>query len=135
MISTVVASRTSTPEWEAIYRLVQRLFTEGIQQQMADTAAFGRTLAQFRAETAALQEQVTQERLASQDRVADLRRETLGGVETYVDPVNRRLVQLPVGWNEYWVNQQGEYLTSDQAGFDPSTVYNGNWQRLDRRTP
>jgi hypothetical protein len=132
VISTIVASRNTTPEWEANYRLVQRLFTQGIQQQMADTEAFGRTLAAHRAESAALQAQVTQERQASQDRIAALRRETLGGVETYNDPVNRVPVQLPVGFNEYWVNTRGEYLTS-QAGFDPNTLNAGFWQRLERR--
>ncbi len=135
VISTVIASRTTTPQWEATYRLVQQLFNQGIQQQMADTVAFGETLARHRAESAALQEQVTQERLASQDRIAELRRETLGGVETYVDPVNGGLVQLPVGWNDYWVNPQGGYLTSDQPGFDPNTLNQGFWQRLERRAP
>lgn len=59
MISTIVASRTSTPEWEATLLLVRQLFTQGLHQQMADTAAFGRTLAQDRAESADLQAQVT----------------------------------------------------------------------------
>lgn len=135
VISTVIASRATTPEWEGTYRLVQRLFTQDLRQQMADTEAFGRTLAQHRAESAALQQQVTQARQASQDRIADLRRESLGGVETYVDPVNQGLVQLPVGWNEYWVNPQGEYLTTDQPGFDPNTVDDCGWQRLQRRDP
>jgi hypothetical protein len=133
IISTVVASRVTTPEWEGIARLVQQLFYQGIQQQMADTAALGRTLAAHRAESAALQAQVTQERQASQDRIADLRREVLGGVETYNDPVNRVPVQLPVGFNEYWVNERGEYLTSGQAGFNPNTLNDGFWQRLERR--
>lgn len=133
LISTIVASRTTTDAWEAIYRKVQQLFTQGIQQQMADTVAFGRTLAEHRAEIAALQEQVTQERLASQDRIAELRRETLGGVETYSDPFSGAPVQLPVGWNEYWVSDSGEYLTSDQAGFDPNSLNEGAWRRLERR--
>ncbi len=130
LISTLIASRTTTPQWEATYRLVQNLFTQGIQQQMADTVAFGQTLARHRAESEALQAQVTQERLASQDRIAALRRETLGGVSTYADPVNGGLVELPVGWNTYWVNPQGAYLTSDQAGFDPNTLNQGFWQQL-----
>lgn len=134
VISTVVASRTTTPEWEGTYRLVQQLFTQGLRQQIADTAALGRTLAEHRAASAALQQQVT-ERNASPDRIADLRRESLGGVETYVDPVNQELVRLPVGWNEYWVNPQGEYLTTDQPGFDPNTIDNRGWQRLQPRDP
>jgi hypothetical protein len=135
VISTVVASRVTTPAWEATYRTVQQLFTRGIQQQMADTEAFGRTLAEHRAEIAALQEQVTKERLASQDQIAELRGESLAGVETYDDPVNGALIQLPVGWNDYWVNERGEYLTSDQAGFDPNSLNDGFWQRLERRDP
>jgi hypothetical protein len=132
VISTVVASRNVTPQWEAVYRLVQQLFIQGIRQQMADTEAFGRTLAQYRAETAALQAQVTQERQASQDRIADLRGQALQGIETYVNPVSREMVQLPVGWSDYWVNPQGQYVASD-PGFDPGTFGGGGWQRLERR--
>ncbi|CAN5680258.1 hypothetical protein BH18CHL1_BH18CHL1_03250 [soil metagenome] len=134
LISTVIASRTTTPEWEGTYRLVQRLFTQGIGQQLADTVAFGQLLAQHRADSAALQAQVSEERSASQDRIAELRRQSLGGVDTYVDPVSQTLVQLPVGWNEYWVSQNGAYLTSDQPGFDPNAFDDGGWQRLQLRT-
>jgi hypothetical protein len=133
IISTVVSSRASTPEFEANYRIVQRLFTQGVQQQMADTVAFGNLLASHRAESQALQAQVTAERLASQDRIAELRREVLGGVNTYTDPFTGSLVQLPVGWNKYWVNQQGEYIASDQPGFDPNTLNIGSWQQLQIR--
>lgn len=132
VISSVIASRTTTPEWEATYRLVQQLFYQGLQQQMADTVAFGRALAQYRAEIQALQQQVTAEREASQDRIADYRRDILGGVENYDDPVNGGIVQMPVGWSEYWVNPQGEYLTSGDPNFDPNSVDNVGWQRLRR---
>ena len=132
--STVISSRDTTVEWEGIYRRVQELFVQGVQQQMADTEAFGRALAADRAAIQALQAQVTQERQASQDRIAELRRETLGGVQTYTDPVNGGLVQLPVGFNTYWVNQQGEYIVVDQAGFDPNTLNDGTWQQLQPRS-
>ena len=135
IVSTIVASYTSTPDWEGTYRFVQGLFTKGIQQQMADTQAFGQLLAQSRAEIAALQAQVTQERQASEDHIAQLRGETLAGVTTFTDPVNGGLVQLPDGFNQYWVNQKGEYLTSGQPGFDPNTLNDGTWQLLQRRGP
>ena len=132
IISTIIASRTSTPGWEATYRFVQGLFVKGIQQQMADTQAFGQLLAQSRAEIAALQAQVTQERQASEDHIAEVRGETLAGVTTFNDPVSGSLVQLPDGFNEYWVNQSGEYLSSGQPGFDPNTLNDGTWQLLQR---
>lgn len=132
VISTIVASRTTTPQWEATYRIVQQLFNQGIQQQMNDTVAFGQALAQHRAEIQALQAQVTAERQASQDRIADLNGQILAGVDTYVDPVNGGFVQLPVGFDDYWVNDRGQYLTA-AVGFDPNSLNDGTWQRLQPR--
>ncbi len=133
LISTIVASRLSTPQWEGMYLMVRQLFYQGLQQQLNDTIAFGKTLAEHRAESQALQAQVIAERQASQDRIADLRGETLAGVQSYADPVNGGFVQLPIGFDTYWVNDRGEYLTSDQAGFDPNTLNAGTWQRLQPR--
>jgi len=134
VVSTIFSSRVTSPEWEATFRLTQQLFTQGIQQQMADTVAFGQLLAQHRAETQALQQQVTQERLDSQDRIADLRGEVLSGVQTFVDPINQTYVQLPQNWSTYWVNAQGDYIATDQPGFDPNSQ-GGGWQRLQPRAP
>lgn len=127
-ISTILASRTTTPEWEGTFRLTQQLFQQGLAQQMADTVAFGQLLAQHRAESGALQQQVVAERQASQDRIAQLRGETLTGIGTFVDPVSGNQVQLPAGWNSYWVNQRGEYVVADTT-FDP-TSNGGGWQQL-----
>jgi hypothetical protein len=132
VLSTIVSSRDSTPQFQAIVTMTQRLFTQGIQQQMADTEAFGRLLAEQRAQTDALQAQITADRQASQDRIAQLRGEVLSGVQTFSDPVNGRLVQLPAGQSTYWVNNQGQYFASDQPGFDPSTL-GGGWTQLQPR--
>ncbi len=99
---------------------------------MNDTVAFGQALAQHRAEIQALQAQVTAERQASQDRIADLNGQILAGVDTYVDPVNGGFVQLPVGFDDYWVNDRGQYLTA-AVGFDPNSLNDGTWQRLQPR--
>jgi hypothetical protein len=136
VISTVISSRTTTPEWEATYRLVNQLFTERIQQQLADTRAFGELLNQYRNESQALQAQVTAERQASQDRIAELRGNTLAGIDNYVNPYDQSVVQLPSTWSTYWVNDQGEYIVSDTVGFDPNSVPNiGVWQQLQPRNP
>jgi len=133
VISTIVASRSTTPAWEANYRLVGELFRKGLQQQLANDVAFGQLLTQYRAESARLQAQVTAERQASEDHRAQLERQILGGVQTYSDPVNSELVELPVGWKTYWVNDKGEYLAVDQPGYDPNTLNDGTWQQLQPR--
>ena len=133
LVSAVIASRITTIEWEANYRLVTQLFYQGIQQQMADTVAFGELLAQYRAESQALQQQVFDDRMASIDRQNEIFRDTLGGVEGYDDPVNGGVVQLPLGWDTYWVNEQGEYIAVSDPNFDPNTMNDGSWQQLEPR--
>lgn len=134
LVSAVVASRVSTVEWEANYRLVQQLFSQGIRQQMADTVALGELLAQHRAESQALQQQVFDERQASVDRRNDVFRETLGGVQGYDDPVNGTVVQLPLGFDTYWVNESGEYLAIGDPNLDPNTFNDGTWRILAPRS-
>jgi hypothetical protein len=134
LVSTVLASRTTTVEWEADYRVVQQLFYQGIRQQMVDTQRLVELLAQYRAESQALQQQVFDERMASIDRRNEIFRETLGGVEGYVDPVNQVVVQLPLGWDTYWVNEAGEYLAVNDPTFDPNTLNDGTWTQLQPRT-
>lgn len=131
IIATIVASRATTPAWEATYRLVQQLFYQGIQQQMADTVRFGELLAQYRQESARLQAEVTAERWASQDRIAQERRDILGGVDNYVDARSGEIVQLPVGWSSYWVNPQGEYLAVDAGSADASQLRSQGWLELE----
>ncbi len=133
VISTVVASRSTTAEWEGVYRLMNQLFTQRIQNQLDSTAELGRLMQQHREESRALQQQVTEERLASQERIAELRRNTLAGVENLVNPFDQSIVQLPSDWNRYWVNQDGEYVVSDRADFDPNTIEPGVWQILTRQ--
>jgi hypothetical protein len=129
-IAAIVASLATTPAWEATYRLVQRLFYQGIQQQMADTVRFGELLVEYREESARLQAEVPAERWASQERIAQARRAILGGVDNYGDPRAGQIVQLPVGWNSYWVNAQGDYLAVDAGSADASQLRSEGWLEL-----
>lgn len=133
LVSAVIASRATTIEWEADLRIVQQLFYDSIRQQMADTQRLVAMLGQMRAESQALQQQVFDERMASLDRRNEIFRETLGGVQGYVDPVNQAIVQLPLGWNTYWVNEAGEYLAVGDPNFDPNTMNDGTWIILQPR--
>jgi hypothetical protein len=133
LLSAIVASRTTTPEWEATQTLVARIFYQGLRQEIANEAAFGRLLTQYEQQTAQLQQQIVADRQASEDHNAEVFRETLGGVQSYDDPVNGHPVELPLGYQTYWVNEKGEYLAADQASFDPNSLNDGTWQRLTPR--
>ena len=83
VIRAVIANVNFTPEWLASYGVVQQLRRQGLRQQMADTAAFGRQLQQYNAHIQQVGQQLHEERMKSFDRIAESQREYLGGVETY----------------------------------------------------
>jgi hypothetical protein len=51
-------------------------------------------------------------------------------VETYRNPYEDRPIQLPSGYTDVWVNRSGEYILSNQAGFDPNAGSNLEWRRM-----
>jgi hypothetical protein len=114
---------------------VKQLQRQGLQQQMADTAAFGRKLQDYTAHIRQLGQQMHEERMKSFDRIAESQREYLGGVETYNDPYQRQAVYMPAGYKEYWVNQKGEVVLSEQAGYNPNVGDVNDWRKMERRDP
>jgi hypothetical protein len=134
-IKAVIANVNFTPEWLATYSVVKQLQRQGLQQQMADTAAFGRKLQDYTAHIRQLGQQMHEERMKSFDRIAESQREYLGGVETYNDPYQRQAVYMPAGYKEYWVNQKGEVFLSEQAGYNPNVGDVNDWRKMERRDP
>ncbi len=135
LIKAVIANASFTPEWLATYSVVKQLQRQGFQQQMADTAAFGRKLQDYTAHIRQLGQQMHEERMKSFDRIAESQREYLGGVETYTDPYQRQGVYLPAGYKEYWVNQKGEIVLSEQTGYNPNVGDTSDWRKMERRDP
>ncbi|MGA8754313.1 hypothetical protein [Candidatus Deferrimicrobium sp.] len=72
-------------------------------------------------------------RSESQDRISQSFSEYVRGVETYRNPYEGRPVQLPSGYSDAWVNARGEYLLSNNAGFNPNVGDTTEWRRMDRR--
>jgi hypothetical protein len=41
-------------------------------------------------------------------------------------------VQLPSGYSNVWVNRSGEYILSNQAGYNPNVGSNIEWHPLEK---
>ncbi len=67
----------------------------------------------------------------SYDRTNQQFSDYLRGVDRYSDGPNN--IQLPSGYSQAWVNEQGEYLLSETQGFNPNQELQGNWKQLDKR--
>lgn len=57
--------------------------------------------------------------------------DALRGVDRYQD--GRYEIQLPSGYSNAWVNDQGEYLLGEASNFDPNTTLTGNWKQLNKQ--
>jgi hypothetical protein len=57
------------------------------------------------------------------------------GTETYQNPNTGEKVDLDSKYGNAWVNNRGEYLLSDQAGFDPNTVSQESWTSMQHAKP
>ncbi|WP_163995693.1 PDZ domain-containing protein [Pyxidicoccus caerfyrddinensis] len=135
LLEAVLQNAHFTPEWLATYSIVRQLFRQGLAQQMADTAAFGRALQQYNAHIQQLGQQLHEERMHSFDRIAESHREYLAGVETYTNPYTQQGMYLPAGYTEQWMNARGEVILSPSPGFNPNVGDTTHWLKLERRNP
>jgi hypothetical protein len=82
-----------------------------------------------------IQRQSYENQQRSQDHVFAQFSETIRGVETYRDPTSGETVELSNQYGHAWVNNRGEYLLSDQEGFDPNVTLKEDWRPLEHVKP
>lgn len=131
----VLNSTQFTSDWLAARNVVQQLFTQGLKQMQRDQAVFAQKLAEYRDYTAKLSQQISDDRMRSNDARNEAFREVLGGVENYRDPFQTQPVYLPAGYKEYWANPKGEYILSEQVGYDPNVGDTTEWRKIERIDP
>jgi hypothetical protein len=85
-----------------------------------------------------IQQQGYENQQRSQDQNAASFSQTIRGVETYQNPGTGEKVELDSNYGHAWVSNTGEYLLSDQAGFDPNTnrvLSKESWTPLQHAKP
>ena len=99
------------------------------QSETQKRAAIQREASQYSAQ---LQQRTWEEGQASRDRIAESWGQTLRGVETWNDP-GAGSIELSAGYNEAWSRPDGTYILSNDPMFDPTVVFQENWQKLEKR--
>jgi hypothetical protein len=117
------------PEWQARIAknalAMQQIQMKGIRDRSAIVA-----------KSAEDRRNIQREGYENQQRVQDSNStgfsQYIRGVETYRNPATGERVDLDSNYGHAWVNNQGVYLLSDQAGFDPNSVAGNtaNWTAL-----
>ena len=125
-------SRFANPVWSVSYtRLCAVVTREQLRQQQAIFARY-QQIHKTLEECNDIIWQTYESRSAAQDRMFESYSQALRGVDSYVDPVTNRSVDLPTGYDNAWTNGT-DYVFSESANFNPNVISTGNWQRLTRK--
>ncbi len=134
-IAAVEGSIDFNPEWSATNFYTRQGWLEVLRISISQDEAMGRIQTKYINEIHQLSEQMQRDRTEHADKIAESRREVLGGVETYHDAYSDRDYYMPAGWKGYWTDNKGELVISDQQTYDPNVGSTLQWTRMDRRDP
>jgi hypothetical protein len=120
------------PEWQARVNnnalAIQQIELKGVRDRSAIVAKNADDIRNIR-------RQGFENQQKGQDRAAAQFSQSTRDVETYRDPTSGTTVELSNQYGHAWVNNKGEYLLSDQAGFDPSVAFKEDWKPLEHVKP
>jgi hypothetical protein len=130
VMNTTINSLRLSPDWYGGYMYVQKLFQDRMKQGIRNARILSDTITRNNEEIRQMFSDSYRQRCESQDRISQKFSEYIRGVETYRNPYEDRPIQLPSGYNDVWANRSGEYILSNQAGFDPNVGSNLEWRRM-----
>ncbi len=133
LLHAMVFSVRIDPSWFNKYVQVQQMWIQNQMQAIRSTGELSRYLSRTSAEISDTNMRAWEDRQASQDRLSREFSEYIRGVETYVDPLAGRDVQLPSAYADAWVSSNGEYILSNNPNFNPNVGSNQNWERMKPR--
>ena len=132
IMNTATSTLRQSPEWFGYYLYVRKLFLDRMARGIRNAGILSEAIARNSEEIRRMSEDSYRRASQSQDRISRSYSEYIRGVETYRNPYEDRPIQLPMGYDGVWVNRSGEYLLSNQSGFNPNVGSNIEWRRMER---
>jgi hypothetical protein len=132
LFDLVVSTIQVDPTWQAkISGVEQNIQASGIREAAKRSEIIRRS----GEETNAIITKGYEQRSATNDHTFNNMSQDTRGVETYRNPSTGETIDLSNQYGHAWVNNRGEYLLSDQEGFDPSVVLHEDWKALEHVKP
>jgi len=130
LMQAMVSSVTVDEQWFSEYQQVVRMAIKNGMLAIRNAGELSRIIAQTSEEIGQMYREAYENQQATYDRVnAGFSRATRG-VEAYHNPYEDRPVELPSSYTYVWVSPQGEYIFSNDPGYDPNVGSTHTWQRM-----
>ena len=130
LLQAIVGSVKLNPHWYSGYLQVVQLWRDGQNQAIRNAGELSRYISKINDEISDIHRQAYAAQQASSDRIHSNFSKYVRGVEAYESPLGNTRVELPSGYRDAWVSESGEYLLSNEAGFDPNVGATHTWQRM-----
>lgn len=130
LLQAISSSVRLNLRWYAGYLYVQQLWIDGQMKAIRGAGALSRAIAKANDEITESIRGSYRNQQDAYDRVHGSFSEQIRGVETYENPFEGREIQLPSEYSYAWVSAGGEYLLTDQAGFNPNVGSTTDWRLL-----
>lgn len=117
--------------WHARFAKVQEQWIAAQHQGIANAGALSRAISRSNDAFTESLRQSWENRRRAEDRASREFSEYIRGTENYHDPVDGNPVELPGGYDHAWTNSRGEYVLSNDAGFDPNRHAGGDWVAIE----
>lgn len=129
LFEAVYRSFRVNPAWDAavaqVYQNIAAIERKGIRDRAAIISRSNREIGEIVRRT-------YENRQVSLDRSMERQSQALRGVDAYIDPATRTRVELATGYRGAWSNGLGDYILSDDPGFNPERALGGRWAPLQR---
>lgn len=133
LLTSVSQSTRLNPDWFGGLMYVRDLFMKRNMDAIHDAGAISQTISQNSDEIRQEYSDSYKKAQDTNDKINQDFSETIRGVNTYSNPYEDRPVELPSGYNDAWVNANGQYILSNQSGYDPNVGGTTEWKRMDQR--
>jgi hypothetical protein len=123
------------PLWFSKYNQVIEYLAQRQIQQIQSVGQMSRILSQTSNEISDMMMESYNQRQQANDRIAENFSQYVRGVDEYSNPFEGKGVELPSGYGNAWVNNNGEYILTDDPNFNPGVGSNLHWERMDKKQP
>jgi len=114
------------------YVQVQNMLQDQVYARIYQAGQLSRIISQTHAEISQSITDSYYERQKSNDRINEKFSDYIRGIDRYSDGGGTEY-QFPSGYTNAWVNNRGEYLLTDQTGYNPNVELEGEWKPLEKK--
>jgi len=129
----MVRSFQLNPGWYSRHSQVSQTMIQNQIQQIHHVGQVSRMISQTSDQISDMVMDSYNERQRTLDRLSDQFSQAIRGVDEYHDPLGGQNVELPGGYRQAWANGLGEYIVTDDVGFNPNVGSTMNWEPMERQ--